>query len=752
MFPVLLSSSNIMEDQAASVSSQTEIQPPDNSTENPSIQCGNPELNLSQSADTRKPEEGAEDIAPPKESPETYVQSLLKTVSRAELGHLLAKNDIFHASARLAFLRQFDFKDIALDIALRRFLLGCSLPTESQEIDRFLVSFAMRYCEQNPLVYGEGHETAYLLSYALVLLHTITHKPNVKQKIEYNVWMYGYEREFKGSVNSLMLTVFFENIACTPIAPVIDDDIELLEGNLMPSSSWFDNVKGNQVARSMYELVRDGKLRTMRYEMLKLRCYSEVSDISIQTANFSSTKKDVNSQTGILSSGTLHQSIFSLHKANSIAALSIPAYARPVNPSQISISDKILRKNSTLQGLLASSQLSIVKQGFVRRFRKGIKMKPWKSSWETWYIALAGSHIIIWKKHASWFVKHCTIGVNAPPAPDSLDDTDRVNRAHQRSASAPSASNTPSATTILSTHNAVCLPCTHNNASLYPLPPSSLNENSLRRFNSALDIPPKSSNINFSTDHSHGTFRLVVNRHSSSSHGQDANSSTSSLTLSVTDAKKIKSNYKEYIFQVENIDDMTEWINCINYSAGLKTAGLKVGLNKSLKSIVGTAILDEFVDTGSALYASQTQSNYAEESRRNSALPSIRERVSENELCSTSMNQDDNGASEKDSNHATGITGANPEEQRINQDIDGRLTLIKAKLEIYKTQHTRLSVSLSALETQLKQLSILSPIHHSTRTKILKEVERICHEVKWLRIEMEKYKIYIDVLTKEIEL
>lgn len=85
--------------------------------------------------------------------------------------------------------------------------------TERVTVDSLLPLYATFVAFTNISVINDAQETAYLLSYALVLLHTITHKPNVKQKIEYNVWMHGYEREFKGSVNSLMLTVSAWNIS-----------------------------------------------------------------------------------------------------------------------------------------------------------------------------------------------------------------------------------------------------------------------------------------------------------------------------------------------------------------------------------------------------------------------------------------------------------------------------------------------------------------------------------------------------------
>lgn len=64
-----------------------------------------------------------------------------------------------------------DFTASPLDIALRKFLLDFSLPTESQEIDRLIESFANRYCACNPGLFLSS-DTAHLLAFSLIMLGT----------------------------------------------------------------------------------------------------------------------------------------------------------------------------------------------------------------------------------------------------------------------------------------------------------------------------------------------------------------------------------------------------------------------------------------------------------------------------------------------------------------------------------------------------------------------------------------------------
>jgi hypothetical protein len=102
------------------------------------------------------------------ESPEGYVLRLKTRVSKAEVASILASryrwffkrsfclfnhafsSDPFYTRALRAYLEQFEFSGIPLDVALRRFLMEVGLPRETQQIDRVMESFAFRYRQTNP--------------------------------------------------------------------------------------------------------------------------------------------------------------------------------------------------------------------------------------------------------------------------------------------------------------------------------------------------------------------------------------------------------------------------------------------------------------------------------------------------------------------------------------------------------------------------------------------------------------------------
>ncbi|XP_072125253.1 cytohesin-3 isoform X2 [Mobula birostris] len=63
----------------------------------------------------------------------------------------------------------------------RQFLWSFRLPGEAQKIDRMMEAFASRYCQCNPGVF-QSTDTCYVLSFAIIMLNTSLHNPNVRDK------------------------------------------------------------------------------------------------------------------------------------------------------------------------------------------------------------------------------------------------------------------------------------------------------------------------------------------------------------------------------------------------------------------------------------------------------------------------------------------------------------------------------------------------------------------------------------------
>lgn len=88
----------------------------------------------------------------------------------------------FYAAALEHYFTSFDFMGDPLDIALRKFLMTASLPTETQQIDRVVETFAKRYSECNPGLYS-SNDTPYVLAFSLIMLSTDQFNPSNKSKM-----------------------------------------------------------------------------------------------------------------------------------------------------------------------------------------------------------------------------------------------------------------------------------------------------------------------------------------------------------------------------------------------------------------------------------------------------------------------------------------------------------------------------------------------------------------------------------------
>ena len=72
-----------------------------------------------------------------------------------------------------------DFTGLKFDDAIRLFLSGFRLPGESQKVDRIMEKFAERFTLQNEDIFPSA-DTAFILSFAVIMLQTDLHNPNIK--------------------------------------------------------------------------------------------------------------------------------------------------------------------------------------------------------------------------------------------------------------------------------------------------------------------------------------------------------------------------------------------------------------------------------------------------------------------------------------------------------------------------------------------------------------------------------------------
>ncbi|XP_077380822.1 cytohesin 4b isoform X1 [Festucalex cinctus] len=102
-------------------------------------------------------------------------------LNKTAIGEFLGERDELHLQTLRAFVELHEFSDLNLVQALRQFLWSFRLPGEAQKIDRMMEAFAARYCECNANVF-QSTDTCYILSFAIIMLNTSLHNPNVKDK------------------------------------------------------------------------------------------------------------------------------------------------------------------------------------------------------------------------------------------------------------------------------------------------------------------------------------------------------------------------------------------------------------------------------------------------------------------------------------------------------------------------------------------------------------------------------------------
>lgn len=79
-----------------------------------------------------------------------------------------------------AFMDQFDFEGKRVDEALRVLLQAFRLPGEAPLISRIVTSFSDKYCAGDPPEGIADKDAVFILTYAIIMLNTDQHNPNVK--------------------------------------------------------------------------------------------------------------------------------------------------------------------------------------------------------------------------------------------------------------------------------------------------------------------------------------------------------------------------------------------------------------------------------------------------------------------------------------------------------------------------------------------------------------------------------------------
>ncbi|KKK12862.1 hypothetical protein ARAM_006487 [Aspergillus rambellii] len=200
------------------------------------------------------------------DTPATYLTRLEETMPKSTIAGVLSQSgDDFFKTVLRKFMRGFSFFGDPIDMSIRKLLMEVELPKETQQIDRFLQSFADRYHECNPGIFASTDQT-YFIAFSILILHTDVFNKNNKRKMQKP----DYVKNTRGEgVSEDVLECFYENISYTPFIRIEDSNLgarHLPKPRKalfrVPSSEHLSRVAREPV--DPYTLIMDGKLDTLR--------------------------------------------------------------------------------------------------------------------------------------------------------------------------------------------------------------------------------------------------------------------------------------------------------------------------------------------------------------------------------------------------------------------------------------------------------------------------------------------------------
>ena len=139
-------------------------------------------------------------------------------LKKQNIGDFLGENTDLSIKTLSLFAESFDFKNIDIVQALRLFLSTFQLPVEGQKIDRIIEHFGSKYYKDNKDLFSDA-DSAFYLSYAIMILHTYLHNPNVKDEMTLDGFVKLLEgQNIKGNLKREYLSDIYNQILEEPFS------------------------------------------------------------------------------------------------------------------------------------------------------------------------------------------------------------------------------------------------------------------------------------------------------------------------------------------------------------------------------------------------------------------------------------------------------------------------------------------------------------------------------------------------------
>ena len=102
------------------------------------------------------------------------------SLDKGQIGDYMGDGNQYNVDILHAYTELLDFTSLEIDDGIRYFLKEFRLPGEAQKVDRMMEKFAQVYNDQNPGIF-DSPETAFVLSFSIIMLNTDLHNPNIKE-------------------------------------------------------------------------------------------------------------------------------------------------------------------------------------------------------------------------------------------------------------------------------------------------------------------------------------------------------------------------------------------------------------------------------------------------------------------------------------------------------------------------------------------------------------------------------------------
>ncbi|CAB5191414.1 hypothetical protein RhiirA5_493216 [Rhizophagus irregularis] len=322
------------------------------------------------------------------ETPKQYLERMQFTLSKSKLPSMLAKkSDSFHQAVLKEYMNAFDFEKDPIDIALRKFLMECHLPKETQQIDRVMEAFAKRYHESNPDLYASS-DTPYVLAFSLLMLHTDAFNKSVKRKMTKEEFVKNTRID---GVSSEILEILYDNITFAQFI-YADDDIDVNGQTILESPA---DHKQLRIFSSAKERRKSMRIKNDPYTVIQTKIPTEFKPAIRHLIPIENPYLYMGTLPS-LDTGNLHRAFASAPSVR-VTGVQTRRNGETLNPTNTSI-QPLDEEDGTFV-------LKITKGGKLGRkvdMVEGKKKSGFVRSWRQYGVILSGSQLMFFKDEV-WF-------------------------------------------------------------------------------------------------------------------------------------------------------------------------------------------------------------------------------------------------------------------------------------------------------------------------------------------------------------